>query len=87
VRAHHPHAPATLWPRDDGSVEVRFDAPQTAIAPGQLCVFYDGERVMGGANIAHALDGDGVSPESALSPESARLAGAAPAVVSPSLAG
>jgi tRNA-uridine 2-sulfurtransferase len=81
VRAHHPHAPATLWPRDDGSVEVRFDAPQTAIAPGQLCVFYDGERVMGGANIAHALDGD------ALRAESAGLAGPAPAVVSPSLAG
>jgi len=81
VRAHHPHAPATLWPRDDGSVEVRFDAPQTAIAPGQLCVFYDGERVMGGANIARALDGD------AMGAESTGLAGAAPAVVTPSLAG
>jgi hypothetical protein len=40
-------------------VEVRFDAPQPAVTPGQLAVFYDGERVLGGAGIRHALGEDG----------------------------
>jgi tRNA U34 2-thiouridine synthase MnmA/TrmU len=37
-------------------VEVRFDEPQDAITPGQLCVLYDGDRVMGGAPIARAIE-------------------------------
>ncbi len=32
-------------------LEVRFDEPQKAIAPGQFVVFYDGERCLGGAVI------------------------------------
>jgi tRNA-uridine 2-sulfurtransferase len=55
IRYQHAPAPATLHPRGDGAVEVRFDAPQSAVTPGQLAVFYDGERVLGGAPIAHAL--------------------------------
>ncbi len=55
IRSQHAPAPARLFPRADGAVEVRFDAPQSAITPGQLAVFYDGERVLGGAAIAHAL--------------------------------
>ena len=51
IRAHHVPADATLTPRDDGGVEVRFDAPQAAVTPGQLAVFYDGDRVLGGAPI------------------------------------
>ena len=31
----------------DGFV-VRFDAPQEGVAPGQACVLYDGDRVLGG---------------------------------------
>lgn len=27
---------------------VRLAAPQFGIAPGQACVFYDGDRVLGG---------------------------------------
>jgi tRNA-specific 2-thiouridylase len=43
-----PHA-AEIWPSDDGA-EVLLAAPALA-APGQACVFYDGERVLGGGFI------------------------------------
>jgi tRNA-specific 2-thiouridylase len=55
IRYNHAGAAATLHPRADGACEVRFAAPQSAVAPGQLAVFYEGERVLGGAAIAHAL--------------------------------
>jgi tRNA-specific 2-thiouridylase len=55
IRYNHAGAPATLHPRADGGVEARFEAPQAAVTPGQLAVFYDGERCLGGAPIAHAL--------------------------------
>ena len=54
IRSSHPAAPATIAHRAEGGVEVRFDAPQSAIAPGQICVLYDGDRVLGGAPIARA---------------------------------
>ncbi|HKQ59189.1 MAG TPA: tRNA 2-thiouridine(34) synthase MnmA [Candidatus Eisenbacteria bacterium] len=65
IRYHHAPAPASLHPREDGSVEVRFDTPQSAVTPGQACVFYDGDRVLGGAAIAHALRANGARPEPA----------------------
>lgn len=55
IRAHHPAAPARITHGADGGVEVRFDAPQAAVTPGQLAVFYDGDRVLGGASIAARL--------------------------------
>lgn len=36
---------------DDNRVEVRFDARQKAVAPGQFVVFYDEEQCLGGAVI------------------------------------
>ena len=33
-------------------VHVELDAPQTAVAPGQAVVFYDGDVVVGGGWIA-----------------------------------
>lgn len=39
---------ATLVDTGDGNAEVRLDAPFAAIAPGQACVFYDGDRLLGG---------------------------------------
>ena len=35
-------------------VEVRFESPQSAVTPGQACVFSQGDRVLGGATIARA---------------------------------
>ena len=48
IRHRHREAAATLTPGADATVEVTFDQPQVAIAPGQAVVFYDGENVVGG---------------------------------------
>jgi tRNA-specific 2-thiouridylase len=56
IRSRHPEAPATITPMDDGSVEVLFDHPQTAVSPGQACVFYQEEVVVGGGWIERDLN-------------------------------
>jgi tRNA-specific 2-thiouridylase len=48
VRHRGKEAAATVFPREDGSARVCFDAPVRAVAPGQSCVFYDGDVVIGG---------------------------------------
>ena len=48
IRYRHAEAPASILPLGGGRAEVRFDAPQRAIAPGQAAVFYDGEACLGG---------------------------------------
>ncbi len=48
IRYRHPDAPATVVPLDASRVSVTFDAPQSAVAPGQALVMYDGEEVVGG---------------------------------------
>jgi len=48
IRSQHAPAPATVYPGADGSVEVVFDNPQAAITPGQACVFYQDDKVVGG---------------------------------------
>jgi len=54
IRHNHEPAPATVLPQADGRVLVVFDEPQRAITPGQSCVWYDGERVVGGGVIERA---------------------------------
>ncbi|WP_343226906.1 tRNA 2-thiouridine(34) synthase MnmA [Luteolibacter flavescens] len=39
---------AEILPREDGRVTLRFQTPQRAIAPGQICAFYEGGRLLGG---------------------------------------
>jgi len=49
IRNKHAAAPAMLLPGPDPArVEVRFDAPQRAVTPGQAAVFYAGDVVLGG---------------------------------------
>jgi tRNA-specific 2-thiouridylase len=42
----------------DGSLNVEFDAPQWAVAPGQCAVVYDGEECLGGGVIERAESGE-----------------------------
>jgi tRNA-specific 2-thiouridylase len=49
IRYGHPGAPATVTPLDGERVRVRLHVPQRAVTPGQAAVFYDGDRVAGGA--------------------------------------
>jgi len=59
-RANEAAIPARLHAVDDG-IRVVPDDAATAVAPGQACVFYDGDRVLGGGWIerveAHATAG------------------------------
>jgi tRNA-uridine 2-sulfurtransferase len=48
IRHRHAAAPARVRRTDEGRIELTFDAPQTAITPGQAVVFYDGDEVLGG---------------------------------------
>jgi len=51
IRHRHTPAPATIRPCGQ-EVEVRFETPQWAPAPGQSVVFYQGDLVVGGGVIA-----------------------------------
>jgi tRNA-specific 2-thiouridylase len=48
IRHRHAAAPARVRRTEGGRVELEFDAPQSAITPGQAVVFYEGEEVLGG---------------------------------------
>lgn len=54
VRHRHRPAPAAARALADGRVEVRFDEPVDAIAPGQALALYDGDEVVAGGWIATA---------------------------------
>jgi tRNA-specific 2-thiouridylase len=48
VRHRSPEAPATISPGPNKTAQILFDNPVRAVAPGQSCVFYDGDTVLGG---------------------------------------
>lgn len=48
--------PATVYPEENGTVRVVFDAPQRAVTPGQAVVLYKGDIVVGGGTITEAFD-------------------------------
>jgi len=50
LRAHADAVPAEATVRGD-RIEVAFDAPVGAVAPGQAVVLFDGDRVLGSATI------------------------------------
>jgi tRNA-uridine 2-sulfurtransferase len=51
IRHNHEPAPATVLTLEAGRAEVVFDQPQRAITPGQSCVWYRGDEVVGGGVI------------------------------------
>ncbi len=51
IRYRHSETAATLLPLADDRVEVRFDRPQRAVAPGQAAVFYEDDVCLGGGFI------------------------------------
>ena len=57
IRSNAEAVPATLHAMPDGRARVVFDRPQTGVAAGQACVFYDGTRVLGGGWIEREAAG------------------------------
>ncbi len=52
IRYRQEDQQCTVRLMDDDELEVKFDQPQRAVAPGQFVVFYDGTRCLGGAVIS-----------------------------------
>lgn len=55
IRHRHADQPCTVTAGAANSLQVTFDEPQQAIAPGQYLVLYDGEVCLGGAEIDQTL--------------------------------
>ena len=54
VRHRGAEIPGTVSPLEEGAARVDFDEPVRAVTPGQSCVFYDGDVVVGGGVIRRA---------------------------------
>lgn len=52
IRSNQSAVPATVFLDQEGEVRVTLNQPQYGVSPGQACVIYDGDRVLGGGWIA-----------------------------------
>ena len=48
IRSRHAAAAARVVPVDAARMDVEFDAPQSAVTPGQAAVVFQGDEVLGG---------------------------------------
>ena len=48
VRSTREPVPAIVYPDGQGRASVKLERPEEGVAPGQACVFYDGDRLLGG---------------------------------------
>jgi tRNA-specific 2-thiouridylase len=55
VRYRQTDQPCTIRQTGGDEIEVRFDSPQRAVAPGQYAVFYSDDRCLGGGVIDEIL--------------------------------
>jgi tRNA-specific 2-thiouridylase len=51
IRHRAEEVPATVYPEENAQARVVFDHPVRAVTPGQSCVFYEGDVVLGGGVI------------------------------------
>ena len=56
IRSMAKEAEAQITPLPNGAARVLFDIPQRAPAPGQSCVFYDEDYVLGGGYIESQME-------------------------------
>jgi len=56
IRSRSPEKQGTIYPLEGNLARVVFDEPQHAITPGQACVFYLGDDVLGGGWIEQVSD-------------------------------
>lgn len=51
LRAHSEAAPATVTAADAHGFSLEFDEPYSGVSPGQMCVLYSGDEVLGAGTI------------------------------------
>lgn len=61
VRYRAPRVPATVSTIQPGVLRVKFAEPQRAVAPGQVCAFYDGPQLLGGGVFRRPAAGGEIS--------------------------
>ncbi len=61
LRSAQPPIPGRLFLDASGGGDVTLAAPVDGVAPGQACVFYDGDRVLGGGWIRRATEDAGAA--------------------------